>query len=139
MQTRRWVNQSQPQTLVIATFLLYIRAAFALLGIEAYYAALTDTRGGLTLIRLVLIGGGAAAAYGIANERDWAYKLGVAIAALPLVAQLVYCVRVGISPLQLPIIGLMFDIALFALLVHPMSRDYERIWFSKKPKGPRRL
>ena len=27
------------------------------------------------------------------------------------------------------IIGLMFDIALVALLVHPQSRDYQRIWF----------
>ena len=32
VQTRRWVNQSQPQTLVIATFLLYFDAFWALLG-----------------------------------------------------------------------------------------------------------
>jgi hypothetical protein len=27
-------------------------------------------------------------------------------------------------------IGLMFEIALIALLLHPQSRDYQRIWFS---------
>ena len=27
------------------------------------------------------------------------------------------------------IINLMFAVALVALLLHPMSRDYERIWF----------
>ena len=31
METRRWINQSQPQTLYIAVFLLYINAAFTLL------------------------------------------------------------------------------------------------------------
>src|SRR5437762_895098 len=31
MQTARWTNPSQPQTLVIAVFLLYINAAFAVL------------------------------------------------------------------------------------------------------------
>ena len=27
------------------------------------------------------------------------------------------------------IIALMFDVALLVLLVHPMSRDYQKIWF----------
>ena len=27
------------------------------------------------------------------------------------------------------LINLMFEVALVALLLHPMSRDYERIWF----------
>ena len=31
METRRWTNPSQPQTLYMATFLLYINAAFALI------------------------------------------------------------------------------------------------------------
>jgi hypothetical protein len=27
------------------------------------------------------------------------------------------------------IIAMLFPVALFALLLHPMSRDYQRIWF----------
>ena len=27
------------------------------------------------------------------------------------------------------LIGLMFEIALVALLLHPQSRDYQRLWF----------
>ena len=27
------------------------------------------------------------------------------------------------------LISIVFPVALFALLVHPMSRDYQRIWF----------
>jgi hypothetical protein len=27
------------------------------------------------------------------------------------------------------LISLVFPVALFALLLHPMSRDYQRIWF----------
>jgi len=26
-------------------------------------------------------------------------------------------------------VGLLFDIALIALLLHPMSRDYQKVWF----------
>ena len=30
---------------------------------------------------------------------------------------------------SLAIINFLFDIALVALLLHPMSREYQRIWF----------
>lgn len=127
MQARRWVNQSQPQTLVIAVYLLYFRAVFGLLfNIDRYYSALP---GGSTLPRLLVVLGGAAAGYGIANEKKWGYQLGVAVAALPLVAQAYIVLRYQVSPLSLNLLGLLFDVALFALLLHPQSRDYERTWF----------
>lgn len=102
---------SQPQTLQIAVFLLYIGAVFALL------------RGGV-----LIAAGGAAAGYGIANEKKWGYGLGIAVALLPFLILLV----VGSNftrVLRHDPIGLMFDIALVALLVHPQSREYQRIWF----------
>ena len=118
METRRWLNQSQPQTLVIAVLLLYLDAAFGILSV------LTGA-GGLLLIAIIV--GSIAAGYGIANERKWGYWLGVAIAVLYLLPFILYLLQNG--RLSSNLIGLAFAIAKFALLIHPQSRDYERIWF----------
>ena len=115
METRRWWNPAQPQTLQIAMFLLYTNAAFALLNLVLYGYILTE------VARLF----GVIAAYGIANERKWAYGLGIGVAALPLVLRFL----VSGNPLSGNVLGLMFEIALIALLLHPQSRDYQRIWF----------
>ena len=34
-----------------------------------------------------------------------------------------------IKALTFDTVGLLFDIALIALLLHPMSRDYQKVWF----------
>jgi hypothetical protein len=118
MQQRRWLNPSQPQTLQIAVFLLYINSAFLILYLFLGYA--------LTLLTLGIIFGQIAAGYGIANELKWGYALGIAMALVPFVVPLL----LGRSPFSgVDFIGLMFDIALVALLLHPQSRDYQRIWF----------
>jgi hypothetical protein len=122
METRRWTNPSQPQTLYLAQFLLYITAAFAVLALLL--------GGGLGLIGLLVAGGGAAGAYGIANEKKWGYGLAVAVAVLVLGFQALALLRdfsllANISFL----INLMFDVALAALLLHPQSRDYQKVWF----------
>lgn len=118
METRRWTNPSQPQTLQIAVFLLYFRAFFGLL--EGFFA-------GAPLF--ILIGAGqAVAAYGIANEKRWAYSLGVASSFAPAAVRVLFggpSALLSVNP-----ITLLFEIALIALLVHPQSRDYQRIWFS---------
>jgi hypothetical protein len=106
METRRWTNPSQPQTLQIAVLLLYINAVFGLL-----FGVLGTAFG------VVLIVGGIGAGFGIANERRWGYVLGVVVAALNVLLNL------G------TVVGLMFAVALVALLLHPQSRDYQRIWF----------
>jgi hypothetical protein len=145
METRRWINQSQPQTLYIGVFLLYLNAAFTLLfGLDdapyaVAYLRLTGespfdagtTEMLLNLTRVLVVAGGVAAGYGIANERKWGYRLGVGIAALPLLVLLYVCVAYQISPLSqsFNLISLLFNVAQFALLVHPQSREYERIWF----------
>ncbi len=118
MQQRRWTNPSQPQTLQIAVFLLYINSALLLLYVFLGYA--------LTLLTMGIILGQITAGYGIANERKWGYGLGIAMALVPFVVPLLF----GRNPFTgVDIIGLMFDIALVALLLHPQSRDYQRIWF----------
>ena len=139
METRRWINQSQPQTLYVAVFLMYLTAGFTLLfGLnDAPYALayirltknLDTTDLLLTLTRLGVVAASVAAGYGISNERKWGYKLGIAVAALPLVVLLYVCIAYQVSPFDFSVISLMFNVAEFALLVHPQSREYERIWF----------
>lgn len=118
METRRWTNPTQPQTLYLAQFLLYFSAAFALLG-------LLFGLGG-SLIPLV----GGFAAFGIANEKKWGWLLGVAIALLNLGFQaLVVLGDFGLLGNVSFLIGLMFDVALAVCLLHPQSREYQKVWF----------
>jgi hypothetical protein len=110
---RKFVNQFQPQTLFIATVLLYINAVFDFL---TFY-------GPFMLSAVALAAGG----YGIANEKRWGYGLAVGVAVLRVVVLLLFA---GGNAFEFPLIlTLIFDVALVALLVHPESRQYQRIWF----------
>jgi hypothetical protein len=119
MGTRRWINQTQTQTLVIAVMLFYLDAAFlALFGVLG---------GGLSTFGLVFIVGFAAAGYGIANERKWGYWLGMAVAALRLVLVLLPITTTGLAGINM--LDVLFAGAKVGLLAHPMSREYQRVWF----------
>lgn len=116
MPTRRWINQSQPQTLQGAVIFSYLNAALALLftlvlGIGPYF-----------LVLLLL----AVAAFGIANDRRLAYWAGVVLACLYLLGQLLVLVTGGSLG---GVLSLLFAGILVALLLHPESRHYQRIWF----------
>ena len=131
METRRWTNPSQPQTLQIAVWLLYLNAAFGLLLRQwtPYYElgrwapALGDLAGVASYV------GMAVAAFGIANEKRWGYRLGVALTVgevlllLLAIGNLTNLLAVG------NLVVLLFTGARAALLLHPMSRDYQRVWF----------
>ena len=113
MNDRKFLNQFQPQTLVIATLLLYVNAFFDLIAFVPILV-LTAALGGL---------GG----YGIANEKRWGYALGTTIAILRVVILIAFARD---QVFQFPLIlTLLFDGALVALLLHPESREYQRIWF----------
>ncbi len=113
MNDFRWVNPSQPQTLYGATILCYIDAVFGVISFSP-------------LLILIAIGLGAGG-FGIANEKKWGYAVAVG-AAIVQVALLLLIY--GFNVLGFPqILSLMFDGLLVALLVHPLSRDYQRIWF----------
>ena len=120
------MNPSQPQTLYIATFLLYVSAAFGLLfgTSPLFYFGVVPG--------LLLTIGMAGAGFGIANEKRWGYWLGVLTAGLSLVPYGLYVFSEGLGSLfQITLlITLVFPVALFILLIHPMSREYQRIWFS---------
>jgi hypothetical protein len=112
----KFLNQYQPQTLVIGTLFCYIDAAFGLLA----------TLGVSGLLSLVYIGLGLGG-FGIANEKKWGYGVAVICAVLQVALLIGFA---GIDVLDFPLIlNLLFDGALVALLLHPESREYQRIWF----------
>ena len=115
MEQRRWLDSSQPQTLQLASLLQYFNAAIALLFvlIGAYPAWF-----------LLLVAEGPAA-FGVANDRRWGYYLAVGASVLYLLVSLVAM----LSGQGASILTLIFSVALVALLLHPMSRSYQRIWY----------
>jgi hypothetical protein len=108
VETQRWVNRSHPQTLLMGTYLLYI---------DAFFGVVRLLLGGRSLLGLALAGGAAAAGYGIAQDRNWGWYLGIAVSAIGVLLNLGN------------LLGLLFAIAQIALLVHPMSRSYTKTWF----------
>lgn len=115
---RRFFNPTQPQTLQIGVALLYINGVLLLLGGAV-----------LNLLGLALIAGLAAGGYGIANEKRWGYQVGVAAAIVNLgLPLLIWGIDDVFSNFGL-MLSLLFDVALVALLVHPQSREYQKIWF----------
>jgi hypothetical protein len=112
---RRFFDASQPQTLQGAVMLCYITAAFGLIW-------LVLGAGPVELAPLLLGVGG----YGVANEKRWGYWLATVLAVVNVIAVLGVMVAFGSFSLLLT---LLFAVVLVALLLHPQSRHYQRIWF----------
>ena len=115
METRRWTNPSQPQTLQIAVFLLYANAVFGLLFRTPFVL--------FGVLGFLVVVGYAAGGFGVANDLKWGYAVALAVSALVVAGTLL----LGLNFANL--INLMFDVALLALLLHPQSRSYQQIWF----------
>jgi hypothetical protein len=125
METRRWTNPSHPQTLPIAVFLLYAEAVIRLL-----FGAVPFVRYPGLYVAAALVG--AVGGYGIANSRRWGYQLAVAATSI----QMLLLVVVPLIEFQLEplgsleyLIAIVFPVAMFCALIHPQSREHQRIWF----------
>lgn len=110
----RFFDASQPQTLQGAVMLCYITAAFGL--ISLLFGA------GIGIVPLLLGVGG----YGVANEKRWGYILAAILAVLNVLSVLWLIFVAGSVSFLLT---LLFAVVLVALLLHPQSRHYQRIWF----------
>jgi hypothetical protein len=120
METRRWINQSQPQTLYMATILLYVSAAMSVLFGYAF-----------SPIGLLYVVGEAAGAYGIANERRWGYILGVVVVGVQLAFLASFVLFGGLSVIFSFnfLFSALWPVVVMVLLLHVQSREYQRIWF----------
>jgi hypothetical protein len=112
MPANKWLDRTQPQTLMLATVLMYINAALGILFGAALFNPLTA----------ILVLGPVAAGWGIANEKKWGYWLGLALAVVEVLLLVLYFNFADI-------ITLVFYVALVALLLHPESRSYRKTWF----------
>ncbi len=110
MQERRWINRYQPQTLVTGTMLLYIEGVFNMVRSNQL----------LLLMGILMF----PAAYLIANEKKIGWILGV-FASLTAIAIRIMVIGLGLNLL----FALIFPIVLATLLLHPTSREYQKIWF----------
>lgn len=128
----------QPQTLQIATWLLYLNGFFAFVGFlgssdwigyarvdKGIFGALV----GLAVIASYVLGG-----FLMANDRRLGFRLALVGAFSPFVLRIwilwggnwgLFDMITGNS-----LIGFIFDVALCALLLHPQSREHQRLWYS---------
>jgi hypothetical protein len=129
METRRWINASQPQTLYMAHLFLYLSAAFNLFYVLV--RGFTWILPSLAYPSLLEIALEVAGGYLIANERKAGYYLAFGAAALALYPAAADLLAHGIGVVfHLDwILFAAFPAILLILLVHPMSREYQRIWF----------
>ena len=127
----RWYNPRVPQTLAISQFLLYFDAFWAVVALLAVGA------GPAAFILLIAVGAYVYGAWGIANEKKAGYKVAVAASFLPLAARVVESFDRAGGPLSnltyillgAGIIGALFEYALIGLLLHPQSREHQKVWF----------
>ncbi|MDA8309528.1 MAG: hypothetical protein M0Z46_02770 [Actinomycetota bacterium] len=112
----RWVDQSLPQTLQGAVLFSYLNAALALV------STLLFGQSPFLFVFILL----AVAAFGIANHRHLAYWAAVVLACGYLLGVLALMATGGGLG---GVLNLLFSGVLVALLLHPESRHYQRIWF----------
>ncbi len=116
MSTQRWFNPQLPQMLQGAVLFSYVNAAFAVIALLS----------GASAIEMVIVLGGVGA-FGIANERKWGYVLCLVASIVFLVLQVMFFF---IWPFVFSsMLSLLFSVFLVALLLHPTSRSYQRIYF----------
>ena len=137
IDSRKWFDRTQPQTLQIATWLLYINAFFAvidLLDTNGWIGVARVRHGALgTFVGIAIIVAYVGGAFLMANERKIGYILAVVAAFSPFVIRLWLLNGTQFSIFDKitgnNTISFIFEIALCALLLHPQSRNHQRIWF----------
>lgn len=136
----------QPQTLQVATWLLYLNGFFALVSVfdKTGYLGYIGFRFGIGfLVGLMIVAFHIAGGFLMANDRKLGYRLAVAAAFSPFVLRSVamadlqrnYDMPISLAdfilgrPLGGSLLMIIFDAALVALLLHRQSRDHQRIWY----------
>jgi hypothetical protein len=139
LDPRKWFDRMQPQTVSIATILLYINGAFAFLrfldrtDIEGYMRVYGGIHAVITIgfILCFPLGG-----FLMANGKLFGWYVSILAAFSPFILRIIFKVTIAdLMAWRDVIIGgsyvnLMFEIALCALLLHRMSQEYARRWLS---------
>ena len=117
---------------------MYIDAFF--LGIDVLFGGLGGGVAGL--LGFAALAAYIYGAYGIANESKRGYKVAVLASFLPLIRRVVLTLlypaqvtaafgsKIGYIAIAGNVLNVIFEYALIALLLHPMSKNHQKIWFS---------
>ncbi|MEI6743047.1 MAG: hypothetical protein WCL35_04735 [bacterium] len=136
LDPRRWFDRMHPQTLQIATWLLYLNGFFdaiAVLDTTGYLGYLRVRYGFGIVLGLLLIAASAGGGWLMANDRKWGYYVAIGAAFGPFVLRY-FAFRDAPASFFDKLTGgsslsTIFEVALIALLLHPQSRNHQRIWF----------
>jgi uncharacterized membrane protein (DUF4010 family) len=137
LDVKRWFDRLQPQTLQIATWLLYINAFFALvdwlgrtswIGFARYRDGVLGSTMGLAIVLAFVAGG-----FLMANDRRLGWRIAVVAAFSPFFLRF-WVLRDNVATVWDKLTGgrlisTMFEVALCALLLHPQSREHQRVWY----------
>lgn len=146
LDRKKWFDRMQPQTLQIATWLLYLNGFFALVSVfdkTGYLGYIRFRFGFGLLIGLMIVALHGMGGFLMANDRRLGYRLAVVAAFSPFVLRSIsvadlrsrYEFPVSLTdyilgrPLGGSLLTIIFDAALVALLLHRQSREHQRIWY----------
>jgi uncharacterized membrane protein len=139
LNPRKWFDRMQPQTMQIATWLLYLNGFFALISFmdkrDWIGYARVDKGAFGSLIGILVVGSFIGGGFLMANDRKIGYKLAVVAAFSPFALRIwVLWSYSGYSTLDKitgnDTIGFIFEAALCALLLHPHSREHQRVCYT---------
>ena len=137
LDRRKWFDRMHPQTLAIATWLLYIDGVFALLsyldgeGVNLFFAKFS-LGGLLSLAACVsyVLGG-----FLMANGKRLGWYLALGAAFSPFILRLYLSLANPELNIRLSwiidggsLVNLVFELAVCALLLHTMTRTYVNRW-----------
>jgi len=139
LNPRKWFDRMQPQTMQIATWLLYLNGFFALISFmdnrDWIGYARVDKGAFGTIIGILVVGSFIGGGFLMANDRKIGYKLALVAAFSPFALRIwVLWSYPGFSAIDKitgnDTIGFIFEVALCGLLLHPQSREHQRLWYS---------
>ena len=139
LNPRKWFDRMQPQTMQIATWLLYLNGFFALISFmdnrDWIGYARVDKGAFGAIIGILVVGSFIGGGYLMANDRKIGYKLALVAAFSPFALRIwILWSYPGFSAIDKftgnDTIGFIFEAALCGLLLHPQSREHQRLWYS---------
>jgi hypothetical protein len=136
---RKWFDRMQPQTVAIATWLLYIDGVFNFLHYldknEVYvYGAWRWNGGPMSLVALLAALAFPIGGFLIANGKKLGWYIALVAAFSPFFLRIMWrllendMMSVKDIVIGSTFVNFMFEAALPALLLHPMSRSYVKTW-----------
>lgn len=137
LDAKKWFDRMQPQTVAIATWLLYFEGGFTFLywldGADIH--GFWKQRGGLgSLLGFATILCFPLSGFLMANRKKLGWFVGLAAAFSPLVLRALWKIDADTNwswqdvVIGFSYVNFLFEAALCALLLHPMSRIYIKTW-----------